>query len=173
MKIALVGQPNCGKSSLFNSVAGYKTVVSNFSGTTVECVSSRVCLNGESFELVDLPGIYSLSTPEKEERLTRDYLFKKKPDIVVNIVDSSVLSRSLELTLELLELRLPLVVSLNMIDEAKRKGIVIDVEHLSQDLGVPVVPTIAIRGEGVPELFQKATAAAKEGRMETSFLPWM
>ena len=124
MKIALVGQPNCGKSSLFNSVAGYKTVVSNFPGTTVEYVSSRVYLNGESFELVDLPGIYSLSTPEKEERFTRDYLLRKKPDLVVNIVDSSVLSRSLELTLELLELRLPLVVSLNMIDEAKRKGIV-------------------------------------------------
>ncbi len=169
MKIALVGQPNCGKSSLFNSVAGYKTVVSNFPGTTVEYVSSRVCLNGESFELVDLPGIYSLSTPEKEERLTRDYLLRKKPDLVVNIVDSSVLSRSLELTLELLELRLPLVVSLNMIDEAKRKGIEIDVEHLSQDLGVPVVPTIAIRGEGVPELFQKAIAAAKEGRIGKTF----
>jgi ferrous iron transport protein B len=169
MKIALVGQPNCGKSSLFNSVAGYKTVVSNFPGTTVEYVSSRVCLNGESFELVDLPGIYSLSTPEKEERFTRDYLLKKKPDLVVNIVDSSVLSRSLELTLELLELKLPLVVSLNMIDEAKRKGIEIDVDHLSQDLGVPVVPTIAIRGEGVPELFQKAIAAAKEGRIGKTF----
>jgi ferrous iron transport protein B len=150
-------------------VAGYKTVVSNFPGTTVEYVSSRVCLNGESFELVDLPGIYSLSTPEKEERFTRDYLLKKKPDLVVNIVDSSVLSRSLELTLELLELRLPLVVSLNMIDEAKRKGIEIDVEHLSQDLGVPVIPTIAIRGEGVPELFQKAIAAAQEGRIGKTF----
>src|SRR4030042_5050648 len=123
MKIALVGQPNCGKSSLFNSVAGYKTVASNFPGTTVECLSSLVCLNGESFELVDLPGIYSLSTPEKEERLTRDYLLRKKPDLVVNIVDYSVLSRSLELTLELLELRLPIMISLNMIDEAKRKGI--------------------------------------------------
>jgi ferrous iron transport protein B len=169
MRIALLGQPNCGKSALFNAVAGYKTAVSNFPGTTMEYVSSRVCLQGESFELVDLPGIYSLSTPEKEELLTRDYLLKKKPDLVVNIVDSSVLSRSLELTLELLELGLPLVVSLNMIDEARRKGIEIDVEHLSEDLGVPVVPTISIRGEGVPELFQKAVAAAKERRIGKTF----
>jgi ferrous iron transport protein B len=160
MRIALVGQPNCGKSSLFNSVAGYKTVASNFPGTTIEYTSSRVRIKGETFELVDLPGVYSLSTPEREELVTRDYLLKSRPDLVINILDSSVLSRSLELTLELLELKIPLVVCLNMIDEAERKGIQIDLQHLSEDLGVAVIPTISIRGEGVPELFQNALETA-------------
>ena len=164
MKIVLVGQPNCGKSALFNSVAGYKTVVSNFPGTTVDFVTSRINLNGDSFTLVDLPGIYSLSTSEAEELLARRYLTNEKPDLVINILDASVLSRSLELTLELLELRIPLVVCLNMIDEAERKGVEIDMEHLSQDLGVPVIPTIATRGQGVPELFQSAIQTAKRGK---------
>jgi len=163
MRIALVGQPNCGKSALFNSVAGYKTIVSNFPGTTVDYVTSPVNLNGDSFTLVDLPGIYSVSTSEREEILARRYLIREKPDLVINILDASVLSRSLELTLELLELKIPLVICLNMIDEAAKKGVEIDVGHLSQDLGVPVIPTIAIRGQGVPELFHSALETAKSG----------
>jgi len=171
MKIALVGQPNCGKSALFNSVAGYKTIVSNFPGTTVDYVTSPVSVNGDSFTLIDLPGIYSLSTSEKEELLARRYLIEEKPDLVINILDASVLSRSLELTLELLELKIPLVICLNMIDEAARKGVEIDVEHLSEDLGVPVIPTIAIRGKGVPELFQAAIDTAKNRKTgKTYFL---
>jgi ferrous iron transport protein B len=169
MRIALVGQPNCGKSSLFNSVAGYKTVASNFPGTTIEYTSSRVRIKGETFELVDLPGVYSLSTPEREELLTRNYLLRSRPDLVINILDSSVLSRSLELTIELLELKIPLVLCLNMIDEAGRKGIQIDLEHLSQDLGVPVVPTISTRGEGVPELFQVALETARNKKTGKTF----
>ncbi|MFO7460301.1 MAG: ferrous iron transport protein B [Desulfatiglandales bacterium] len=169
MKIVLVGQPNCGKSALFNSVAGYKTIVSNFPGTTVDFVASPVTLNGESFTLVDLPGIYSLSTSEMEELLARRYLINEKPDVVINIMDASVLSRSLELTLELLELRIPLVVCLNMMDEAARKGVEIDVKHLSQDLGIPVMPTIATRGQGVPELFQSAIETAKKGGTGKTF----
>lgn len=163
MRIALVGQPNCGKSTLFNSVAGYKSVVSNFPGTTVEYTCSDVCIETEGFELVDLPGIYSLSSPEKDELLARDYLLKQKPDAVINILDASVLSRSLELTLELLDLRIPLAVYLNMMDEAERKGIRIDLKHLSEDLGVPVISGIATRGLGIPELFQAAREAAAKG----------
>lgn len=163
MKIALVGQPNCGKSVLFNTVAGYKTIVSNFPGTTVDYVTSPINLNGDGFTLVDLPGIYSVSTSESEEILARRYLISERPDLVINILDASVLSRSLELTLELLELKIPLVICLNMIDEAAKKGVEIDVGHLSQDLGVPVIPTIAIRGQGVPELFQSAVQTAKSG----------
>jgi len=163
MRIALVGQPNCGKSALFNSVAGYKTIVSNFPGTTVDYVMSQVNLNGDGFTLVDLPGIYSVSTSEREEILARRYLINERPDVVINILDSSVLSRSLELTLELLELNIPLVICLNMIDEAAKKGVEIDVGHLSQDLGVPVIPTIANRGQGVPELFQSVVETAKSG----------
>ncbi|MBN1102356.1 MAG: ferrous iron transport protein B [Deltaproteobacteria bacterium] len=169
MRIALIGQPNCGKSTLFNSVAGYKTAVSNFPGTTIAYTCSDVCVETESFELVDLPGIYSLSSPEQEERLARDYLLKQKPDAVINILDASVLSRSLELTLELLDLQIPFVVCLNMMDEAKRKGIQIDVDHLSEDLGVAVIPTIASRGLGVPELFRASLEAAKTGRRGKTF----
>ena len=169
MKIALIGQPNCGKSVLFNSVAGYKTAVSNFPGTTVEYVCSEVCIGLEDFELVDLPGIYSFSSPEKHELLTRDYLLNQKPDAVINILDASVLSRSLELTIELLDLDIPLVVCLNMMDEAERKGVQIDVEHLSSDLGVPVVPAISIRGQGIPELFQAAVEVARTGSKGKSF----
>jgi ferrous iron transport protein B len=165
MRIALVGQPNCGKSALFNSVAGYKTIVSNFPGTTVGYVTSPVNLNGDGFTLVDLPGIYSVSTSESEEILARRYLINERPDLVINILDASVLSRSLELTLELLELKIPLVICLNMIDEAARKGVEIDVSHLSQDLGVPVIPTIANRGQGVPELFRSAVETAKSGNI--------
>lgn len=169
MKIVLVGQPNCGKSALFNSVAGYKTIVSNFPGTTVDFVMSPVTLNGDSFTLVDLPGIYSLSTSESEELLARRYLINEKPDIVINIMDASVLSRSLELTLELLELKIPMVVCLNMMDEAARKGVEIDVEHLSRDLGIPVMPTIATRGQGVPELFRSALETARRGKTGKTF----
>lgn len=170
MRIALVGQPNCGKSTIFNSVAGYKTVVSNFPGTTIEFTKSRVSCNGEKFELIDLPGMYSLSSSEQEEMIARDYLLNLKPDAVVNIVDASLLSRSLELTLELLELKIPFVVCLNMMDEAERKGVQIEVRHLEQDLGVPVVPTIATRGKGVQETFQAAVNIARTGKTGNTFL---
>lgn len=169
MKIALVGQPNCGKSTLFNSVAGYKTAVSNFPGTTIEYVCSDVCIDFSNFELIDLPGIYSLSSPEKHEALARDYLLRKKPDAVINIIDASVLSRSLELTIELLDLRIPLVVCLNMMDEAGRKGIQIDIEHLSRDLEVSVIPAIFTRGQGIPELFQATFEAAGNSRRGKTF----
>jgi len=168
VRIALVGQPNCGKSTLFNSVSGYKAVVSNFPGTTIEFISSKVRVNGREFELVDLPGIYSLSAPDTEEQVAREYLFKEKPDAIINILDGSVLSRSLELTLELLGAGIPMVICLNMVDEARRKGILIDPEKLSDELGVPVVPTVAVRGKGVPELFEKAVQVGKNragGRM--------
>ena len=164
MKIALVGQPNCGKSTLFNQVAGYKTVVSNFPGTTVEYVCSDVCIEMENLTLVDLPGIYSFSSPEKDELRARDFLLRDKPDAVINVLDASVLSRSLELTVELLGLDIPLVVCLNMMDEAERKGIQIDVEHLSRDLGVPVIPAVSSRGIGITSLFQSALESARNGK---------
>jgi ferrous iron transport protein B len=169
IRIALVGQPNCGKSTLFNRVAGYKTVVSNYPGTTIDFISSRVNIDGKSFELVDLPAIYSLSSSEKDELFTRGYLLELKADASINILDSTILSRSLELTLELLELRVPLVICLNMIDETERKGIQIDVQHLQRELGVPVIPIIASRGQGVPELFRVAAETAEEGQTGKSF----
>ena len=162
MKIALMGQPNSGKSTIFNHVAGYKAVTSNFPGKTVEYTSSKVNLFGEIFEIVDLPGTYSLTSFDLAELEARKYLLRNNVDVIINVIDSSLLSRSLELTLQLLELKLPMVICLNMIDEAERKGIEIDVEKLSKILGVPVMPAIALKGRGVKELFSMAYKIGEE-----------
>jgi len=164
MIIALVGQPNSGKSTIFNAVAGYKTVAANFPGTTLEATQTAVTCAGAQFDLVDLPWIYSLSAASPEERRATDALLALRPDVIIHVVDSSLLSRSLELTLQLLELGRPLVVCLNMTDEAQRKGVVIDAARLEQELGLPVVPTIATRGEGIPRLFRAAVETAERRR---------
>jgi|Deesub1362A_J573_1020465.scaffolds.fasta_scaffold00062_100 ferrous iron transport protein B len=170
IRIALVGQPNCGKSTLFNSVAGYTTVVSNFPGSTLDLISSRVHLNGQHFLLIDIPGLYSLTSPEPDEEAYVEYLLQGNADVIVNILDASILSRSLELTLELLELQIPLVLCLNMLDEAQRKGIEIDIAALEKELGIPIVGTIASRGQGVQELFQVALETAQKGRTGRTLL---
>lgn len=151
-RIALVGQPNAGKSTLFNALVGYRAVASNFPGTTVELVRGKGVVGGRPVEIVDLPGTYSLLAGDKAEELARDFLTSGEVDAVVNVVDASQLGRSLELTLELAELGLPLVVCLNMMDEAAHKGIQIETEKLSQLLGVPVVETVAARGMGLKRL---------------------
>ena len=156
MKIALVGQPNSGKSTLFNAVAGYRSLTANFPGTTVEYARGRARVNGEVIGLVDLPGLYSLNPANPAETCSREFLLAGDGDVVVNVVDASQLARSLELTLELLELEAPLVVCLNMMDEASRKGMVIDVPALADALGVPVVEAIATRGQGIVETFRVA-----------------
>src|SRR6185436_7372834 len=146
LRIALVGQPNCGKSTLFNSVAGYRSITANFPGVTVHYTRSRIQLHGEIAELIDLPGTYSLTASTPAESATRDFLLQEEIDAVINIIDASVLSRSLELTLQLVELGLPVAVCLNMMDEAHRKGIRIDSKALASELGVPVVETVAAEG---------------------------
>jgi len=156
MKIALMGQPNSGKSTLFNHVAGYKAVTSNFPGKTVEYTLTKFNLFGQAIELVDLPGTYSLTSFDLAELEARKYLLNGDVDVVINVIDASLLSRSLELTLQLLELKLPMVICLNMIDEAERKGIRINVEKLSEVFGVPVVPAVAIKGKGIKGLFSTA-----------------
>ncbi len=155
MKVALVGQPNCGKSTIFNHIASYKAVTSNFPGSTVSFTESKVSIYGEMCLCVDLPGTYSLVSSDMAELETRNYLISNEVDAIVNVVDASVLGRSLELTLQLLELEKPMVLCLNMADEARRKGIFIDKEKLSEILGIPVVETVASKGEGVNELFRK------------------
>jgi len=154
IKIALVGQPNCGKSTIFNQVAGYKSITSNLPGKTISYNATSVNINGTSCELIDLPGTYSLSSSDPTELETRDYQIKKKADIVINVIDSSVLIRSLELTLQLLELEISIILCLNMIDEAERKGIVINNKKLSDILGVTVCRAIASKGHGIKDLFQ-------------------
>ena len=151
-RVALVGQPNAGKSTLFNALVGYRAVASNFPGTTVEALRGQASVGGQRVEVVDLPGTYSLFGADPAERVTRDFLLSDEVDAVVHVVDASALLRSLELTLELAELGLPVVLCLNMVDEAEHKGITIDRERLGELLGVPVVATVASRGQGLPEL---------------------
>ena len=161
-RIALVGQPNCGKSTIFNHLVGYKAHTSNLPGTTVEFLASQALINGRTVEVVDLPGLYSLTSLDEAEVETRNYLVDRQVDAVFNIVDASLLSRSLELTLQLLELGLPVVVCLNMEDEARRKGISIDTAALEKELGVPVVSTIAVQGIGVKQAASAAVRATRE-----------
>jgi len=162
MRIALVGQPNCGKSTLFNQVAGYKALTANFPGTTVTYTASRVSIKRQVVELVDLPGTYSLVGANPAESVAQDYLLNHGVDVIINVVDASLLERSLDLTLELLELGVPLILGLNMMDEARRKGVAINHSKLSEQIGAPVVPLVARKGIGVKELFAQALVTAQQ-----------
>ena len=163
MRFALVGQPNCGKSTLFNQVAGYKAETGNFSGTTVSFTESKVRVMGEVIDLVDLPGTYTLTGSNPAERVTFEYLITRPVDGIINVLDASHLAQGLALTLELLELGLPIVISLNMMDEAARMGIKIDRESLSSYLGAGVQPLVASKGRGVRNLFVAALENSKRG----------
>lgn len=163
MKLVLVGQPNCGKSTIFNYLVGYRAVSANFPGSTVKYTSGKLRLGGREFECVDLPGTYSLSGFDPAEKEVRRYLLEESYDVILNVVDASLLGRGLELTLELLELERPMVLILNMIDEAERKGIAIDEKRLERVLGVPVVKTIGHRGIGLTEVINQAIRAKEEG----------
>ncbi len=162
LRVALIGQPNCGKSTIFNHLVGYKANTSNLPGTTVEYLRSDAWIGGQRAEIIDLPGTYSLTSLDEAEAETRNFLINEPIDVVLNVVDASILSRSLELTLQLLELGTPMVICLNMIDEARRKGIAIDAERLSERLGVPVIPTVAVRGTGVMEATVAVARVANE-----------
>ena len=151
-----IGQPNCGKSTLFNAVAGHKAQTSNFPGTTVKHTHSLVNIEGRLLNIIDLPGTYSLHPSDPAEKVALRHLFLEKPDIIINVVDASILGRSLELTLELIEMDRPMVVALNMTDLAEKRGITVDPGKLEALLGVPVVPTIAVHGRGIKELLEAA-----------------
>ncbi len=173
MRFVLVGQPNCGKSTLFNQVAGYKAETGNFHGTTVTFTESKVRVAGSVIELVDLPGTYTLEGTNPAEAEAQRYLASEQVDVIINVVDASHLAQGLELTLELLALNRPLVLALNMMDEAKRTGLRIDGPGLEKRLGIPVLPLIASHGQGILQLFRKANdiacqkTAAKNGDPDT------
>lgn len=162
--VIFIGQPNSGKSTLFNSIAGHKAETSNFPGTSVKHTHSRVNIEGRLLDIVDLPGTYSLCTTDPAERVVLTHLFSERPDLVVNVVDASTLSRGLELTLELVELGYPMVVALNMIDVAERKGIQVGAPAVEKLLGAPVTPTIAAHGRGVKELLERAFDVLDKGQ---------
>ena len=160
MIFALVGNQNCGKTTLFNALTGSNQHVGNFPGVTVEQKSGEV-KGVKNCSVVDLPGIYSLRPYTQEEIVTRDFILKEKPDGIINIVDATNIERNLYLTLQLLELRVPMVLALNMMDEVRANGGTIDVQELSRCLGIPVVPISAVKGEGVSELLDQAVHTAR------------
>ena len=150
--VAVAGQPNSGKSTLFNMLTGMRQFVANYPGVTVEKRVGRMSYKGYKFMLVDLPGTYSMTSYSLEERIARNFLLKERPNIVLDVVDASNLERNLVLTFQLLEMKIPMVVVLNMMDAAESARIKIDVNGLSEELGVKVVPTMAKRGVGKAEL---------------------
>ena len=163
MILALAGNQNCGKTTLFNQLTGSNQHVGNFHGVTVEQKSGQV-RGQKNCTVVDLPGIYSLRPYTAEEIVTRDYILRQKPDGIINIVDATNLERNLYLTLQLLTLRVPMVLALNMMDELTGNGGNIDVKKMAQTLGIPVVPICAATADGVSELVDEAVRAA-EGKI--------
>ncbi len=162
--VALAGNPNCGKTTLFNAITGARQHVGNYPGITVEKKEGFYNLGDKVLRFVDLPGTYSLTAYSMEELVARDFLVQERPQAVINIVDASNLERNLYLTVQLLELGIPVLVALNMMDVAAARGIEIDIEELSRRLNVPVVPTVARRGSGIHELVQAAFDVASQKR---------
>jgi ferrous iron transport protein B len=162
--VALAGQPNCGKSTLFNALTGASQHVANYPGVTVEKMTGWYRHNGFRVEVVDLPGTYSLTSYSPEERVSRDFLLHENPAVAVNVMDASNLKRCLYLTFQLLEMRVPVVLNLNMMDVVKHRGIHIDVGALEEQLGIPVVPTSMKAGQGKRALRDAIRRVAAAGR---------
>jgi ferrous iron transport protein B len=150
--IALAGNPNAGKSTLFNALTGARQHVGNWPGKTVEKKEGVWQHDGDEYEVVDLPGAYSLTAYSLEEVIARDYIVDEHPDVVVAVVDAANLERNLYLVVQILEMGVKVVVALNMSDIADSRGIKIDVPKLSQALGAPVAPTVASKGQGLDQL---------------------
>lgn len=167
LRIALAGNANVGKSVIFNQLTGLNQIVGNWPGKTVERAEGTLYFEGYKIRVIDLPGIYSLSTFSMEEIVSRDYIAVEKPDVIINVVDASALERNLYFTLQLLELEAQMILDLNQVDFAAKKGVRIDVEKLSKLLGVPVVPTVAITGSGINEMLSAVIAVVrKEKKLE-------
>lgn len=164
MIFALAGNQNCGKTTLFNQLTGSNQHVGNFPGVTVDQKVGQMKSQPDC-SVVDLPGIYSLRPYTNEEIVTRDFLLNEKPDGIINIVDATNIERNLYLTLQLMEMRIPMVLALNMMDEVRNNGGTINVEKMSEALGIPVVPISAAKNEGIEELVQAAVRVAKEKQL--------
>ncbi len=168
--VAVVGNPNCGKTTLFNALTGARQAVGNWAGVTVEKKVGRAAHDGIAFEVVDLPGTYCLSfgdATSEDERIARDYVASGEADVILNIVDASNLERNLYVTTQLLEMRVPVVIALNMIDMAEAAGLSVDAQALQRRLGCPVVPMVASRGKGMPDLLAAMAAMARAPKAPT------
>ena len=163
MIFALVGNQNCGKTTLFNALTGANQRVGNFPGVTVDQKSGVI--RNTDHQVVDLPGIYSIRPYSQEEIVTRDFILQGKPDAIINIVDATNIERNLYLTLQLLALRVPMVIALNMMDELSGNGGSVDVKKMSIQLGVPVVPISAIKKQGIEELLDTLIKTAVKKRI--------
>ena len=166
LTIAIAGNPNCGKSALFNDLTGIRQKTGNWPGVTVDRKEGRFDIDGKAVTIIDLPGIYSLDAASLDEEITRDYLLSREADLIVNVVDAANLERNLYLTVQLLEMGVPMMLALNMMDVARKRGIKIDDRKLSQELGCPVVPIVATTSEGLTELKARmlaVTSGAERG----------
>jgi len=168
---ALAGNANVGKSVIFNHLTGLHQHIGNWPGKTVERAEGTLHFQGYTIDIIDLPGIYSLSTFSIEELISREFIALKKPDTVINVVDASVLERNLFFTLQLLELETPMIIALNQMDIAKSKGVEIDCKRLEKLLGVPVIPTIAIKGVGIYQLLSKAIQVVEANESKKKIYP--
>ncbi|MGD9808386.1 MAG: ferrous iron transport protein B [Deferribacterales bacterium] len=167
--IAIAGNPNCGKTSLFNNITGANYHVANYPGVTVEKKEARVTHKNEQFNVVDLPGTYSLSPYSLEEVVARDYVVGEKPDVVIDVIDASNLERNLYMFVQFMELQVPAVMALNMMDVAKKRNITIDVKLLAEKLGVPVIETVARENKGTEGLLDAVSKYIADGKPQPKF----
>ena len=151
-KVCIVGNPNVGKSMIFNSLTGAYVTVSNYPGTTVDISRGKLRFDDDEFEIVDTPGMYSLLPISEEERVARKLLLDEKPDVILHVVNANNLERMIPLTLQLIEAQFPVILDINMMDEAEGAGIEIDTVLLGDQLGIPVVTTVATKGKGISNL---------------------
>ena len=160
--IGLIGNPNCGKTTIFNQLTGARQKVANWSGVTVEKREGYLKRNGYRIKIVDLPGIYSLSSFSIEEIITRNFILNDQPDVIINVVDAGNIERNLYLTTQLINIKARVVIALNMFDEAESRGINIDTEKLGTLLGMPVIKTIGTKGKGINDLIDNIIGVAEK-----------
>lgn len=172
IKVALVGNPNAGKTSIFNLASGGHERVGNYGGVTVNSKEGTLQHNGYTFRLVDLPGTYSVSAYTPEELFVRKHILDEKPDVIINVVSASALERNLYLTTELLDLEVPLVIALNMYDELEQSGRTFDHKNFSDLINTPIVPTVGKRGEGIPQLLEQVITVYREEKNERVQIPY-